>query len=126
MITYRIVQYRCTCKYIYFTVNSRPRKCPEHGKTQLSVTLWCDTCGNKLTVTPLSGRTKRCYQCNMYKQRKSINRRLQKSYNEKHDILELTDETLEEKDERHFNECFLEVEAKFKPPVVEKSLWLNI
>ena len=125
MITYRIVQFRCTCKYIYFSINSRPQKCPEHGQGQKSVTFWCDICGTKHTVPPLQGLKKRCYQCYMYKQRKSANRRWQKIHNEKHDISELTDETLEEKEERHFDELFEEIGAKFAPPVVEESLWLN-
>ena len=60
----------------------------------------------------------------MYQQRKGINRRWQKKYNEKHDILELTDEALFEKDDRHLDECFVEVWEKFKPPAVE-GLWTN-
>ena len=55
----------------------------------------------------------------MYNGRKTINRAFQEKYNPKHGIAELTDETLLEKDERHLDECFSEVRAKFRPPVVE-------
>ena len=86
---------------------------------QKSVTFWCKGCGEKFKVTPLAGQKKRCYRCGMYKQRGNINLAFQKKYNEKHDIPELTSETLFEKDERHLDECFAEVRAKFKPPAVE-------
>ena len=119
MITYRIVQFRCNCRYIYTGVNNRPSKCQEHGTTQKSVTFWCDICGTKHTVKPLSGLKKRCYWCSMYKQRGDINLAFQKKYNKEHNIQELTSETLSEKDERHLDECFSKVREKFRPPVVD-------
>ena len=120
MITYKIVTYLCGCKYLFTPgIMPRPKRCPTHRKPQKNVTFWCDTCGTKQTGQPSQGFKKRCYKCNMYVQRRSVNRRVQKKYNEKHDISELTDEALFEKDERHLDECFLEVWEKFKPPVVE-------
>ena len=124
MITYRTVQFLCTCKYIYTGVNNRPSKCPEHGQRQLSVTFWCAGCGEKKEVSPLMGLKERCNLCSAYKQRKTINRVFQEKYNEKYGIVELTSETLFEKDERHLKECFLEVREKFKPPVLD--LWEGI
>ena len=84
------------------------------------MTFWCDVCGTKHIVPPLQGTKKRCYQCSMYQLRKGINRRWQKKHNEKHDIPELTSETLFEKDDRHLDEWFLGMQERFKPPVVDR------
>lgn len=119
MITYRIVQYRCMCEYKYTGVNNRPKRCPECNRPQLSVVFWCAGCGEKQKVIPLSGRKERCYECSMHKTRGTINLAFQKKYNKKHGISELTSETLEEKEERHFNELFEKIRVKYAPPVVE-------
>ena len=119
MITYRIVQYRCMCKYIYTGVRNRSSKCPEHGTTQRSVTFWCAGCGKKYKVVPVQGLRERCNDCSAYRQRGKTNLAFQEKYNEKHDISELTSETLEQKEERHFNEVFEAVRVKYAPPVVD-------
>jgi len=117
LITYRVVHFRCNCKYIYTGISNRPKKCPEHNKAQLTVTFWCDMCGTKYVVPPLQGTKKRCYECSKYQHRGLVNRRWQKKYNEKHDILELTSESLFEKDDRHLEEWY--ESCRHLPPILE-------
>lgn len=72
-MNYKLVEYRCGCKYIWLNETKRLQKCPEHNSTQKAITIWCLDCDAKMIVTPLSGQKIRCYECSKYKNKK-INR----------------------------------------------------
>ena len=67
-MNYKVIQYRCGCKYILIT-NPEKRifkagKCPEHWKNQKYVFLWCCDCGKRIKAVPQAGHHQmRCIQC---------------------------------------------------------------
>jgi len=115
-MNYRIVEYVCHCKYLWLDGGKRFPKCPVHKQVQKKITLFCKTCGVKVVTTPLAGRRMRCFECSAYKNKKSVKKRAQQIYNEKHGIeTELTAESLGEKDERQLKEWFIKLQTRFKP-----------
>ena len=129
-MNYKTIIYNCGCKYIFITdpdktVLPRQSKCPKHKKNQITITLWCADCGLKVVAIPLAGwRQKVCHKCGSKRQRIAS-----KNWNAKHPDyhkVNVTDkyrttesvEAKKEKDIRHFNEWFKELQDRFKPPAM--------
>ena len=129
MKAYKVIKYRCGCKYIVITdkkktVLPRHSRCPIHWKAQDSVLLWCVDCGLRIKTTPKAGHNQaRCHPCGE-EQKKKRNRELWHTryrgrYKKNGQTQYTKKETQREEAKRQLNVWYLVMREMFKPPVWE-------
>ena len=71
-MNYKVICFKCGCKYKWFNGTERPYKvCPEHKRPVGSYIIWCEMCGKKVVAIPRAGyRQKRCSDCKVIHERK--------------------------------------------------------
>lgn len=64
-MNYKVIIFKCGCKYIWLNGTERRYKvCPEHKRPTGSYITWCKRCGKKVTDKPQAGyRRIYCVDC---------------------------------------------------------------
>ncbi len=63
-IKYKIINYKCKCKFIWFPDGFRHKTCPEHNRPSETYKLWCQRCGKIVIASAYAGyRQELCYDC---------------------------------------------------------------
>ena len=70
-MTYKVINYKCGCKYIWLNGSKRSVNCPIHKRPVSHYILWCVDCNLKVKTSSQAGyRQIMCGECAKERQRK--------------------------------------------------------
>ena len=127
-MNYKIIIFKCGCKYIWLNGKGRPYKtCPEHKRPVGAYILWCQICGKRIKAVPQAGyRQKRCSDCKVIWERQEARKwaanhpgywqgRDMNKYRKEKQVAVKTPETEKDEKKRQLTEWFEFMRAMFAP-----------